>query len=747
MAQPDSDRPGAEAQRRFHEALSRVARDRGGDMPGPSTPYRVVFDNTLEVVMLLAPDGTVLDANRAALDVARAGRDALLGLPLWEHPCWRHDDATRRQLRASVNAASQGLVVHHELRFTSAGGNAVVSDFSVRPLVDEAERAVLLIAEARDVTASRLVEDALRASEQRLERIVSLAGDAIITLDDERRVVLFNESAGRIFGYDPHEVVGRPLDDLLPEGLAPAHDGFIAAFAASGVASRRMGERRQIFGRRRSGEIFPAEASISQLDAGGRRFFTVVLRDVTERWLADQEKSALLRDAELARAEAESASRRVELVFAASGALAESLDVEETLRRLPTIVVPELATMCVLDLLAPGGELHRLHVLHADPGRQLDAERLASFVRDISTPSFARETLLTGRSSLVTHATGEELQRVTSGDEHLALLRDLDPRSFLSVPMVARGRVLGAITMVRCGDGAPAYAPDDLALAEVLASHAALAVDNARLYHDAQRTTRLRDEVLGVVSHDLRTPLSVIAMCASALNDGPPSAPERVRELSSIIHESTGWMQRLVSDLLDIASIEAGKLSMELEPTDVSAILARAREMFAHAAADGSLRLEVEVSEPLPRAHADGERVLQVLANLVGNAIKFTPPGGRVRIRARDAGDALELAVEDSGAGIPEADVPHLFDRFWHAGRPGAVRGTGLGLAIAKGIVDAHGGRIRVETARGAGTTFTFTIPVARQPAAPRPAMPRGAAPALNPRAPPRPADEPAAGA
>lgn len=372
---------------------------------------------------------------------------------------------------------------------------------------------------------ARLQEE-LRLANAKFAGVVGIAADAIIAIDDAQRIVLFNHGAEQIFGYAPNEIIGQPLTVLLPEGVRGAHTAHVLDFEASAVNARHMGARRTIQGRRRSGEIFPAEASISKVDLGKTKLYTAVLRDVTDR-------ARLLKAEQLARATAEAA-------------------------------------------------------------------------------------------------------------------------------------------------------------------------------------VRARDGVLAVVSHDLRNPLSAIAMCSTTLLEQPPEDVKVRNELLSMIGQSVDWMNRIIQDLLDIASIEAGKLSIYIESTDVRSLIAQARPTLDALAA--SHRLEVTVAEGLPPVSADAERIAQVLANLVGNAAKFTPPGGVIKLHAaREPGMGVCISVRDEGSGISAADLPHIFDRFWHARGSSVKRGNGLGLAISMGIVHAHSGMLWAESDAGHGAAFHFTLPEDRQ--------------------------------
>ena len=543
------------------------------------------------------------------------------------------------------------------------------------------------------------------------DRIISIAADAIISIDERQRITMFNRGAEQIFGYAASEVLGRPLDILLPEGVGPSHAESVQQFAAGPISSRLMGERSQVFGRRKTGEVFRAEASISKIDVAGQLHFTAVVRDVSERWQREQERVQLLELANRAREDAERDRARVAFLAELSDALSASLEYDELARTVARLAVPRLATFCMVDVVTDAGGVRRVEVQHADPAARPATDYLRRVTLREDHAYLTKRAIESGEPEFTTPVPDTRLVDSAQDAGHLAALRALALDALFCVPVIARGNTLGAIAFGRTASSAP-FTSGDRDLCVEMARRVALAMDNARSYRRAQEAARQRDLVLGVVSHDLRNPLSAIGMCVTGLEHGANDDPAERAEILATIRASTNWAQRLIADLLDVSSIEAGRLSFEPHSTDPTVLAKRAAEVFEAEAATRSVRLMVDVPETLPLVMADESRVLQVLSNLLSNAMKFTPPGGSITVGARSIGDSVAFSVRDNGPGIPPEEVPRLFDRFWRARRGDEGRGTGLGLAIAKGIVDAHGGQIEVDTAPGVGATFRFTVPV-----------------------------------
>ncbi len=393
--------------------------------------------------------------------------------------------------------------------------------------------------------------------------------------------------------------------------------------------------------------------------------------------------------------------------------VAASLDPRATLAGVARCAVLLFADVCLVEELDEDGTVLRRDIIFADARKE---DELAGRIEDALSRSATTHAAL-GRSPVPAGPNAATFDRVDeSGLAEPSAFRDAGLQSTMALPLVARGRRIGMLTFATQRAGHD-YSPRDLALAQKVASRAAVSLDNGRLYEAAQRATLAREQLLEIVSHDLRVPLATVIAGVDALLVAPPGIEERregSREVLEGISRGARQMNRLIEDLVDTAWVEGGRFSMaalaiEIAPQVTSAIEA-VRPLMTH----GSLVIDVDLPRDLPAVSADPARLQQVLTNLLANAIKFTPSGGTITVRARATGDTATLSVADTGRGIPAADLSRVFERFWQA--DGAAKlGTGLGLFIVKGIVEAHGGAVRVESTLGVGTTFSFTLPVAQR--------------------------------
>lgn len=397
----------------------------------------------------------------------------------------------------------------------------------------------------------------------------------------------------------------------------------------------------------------------------------------------------------------------------ASELLSSSLDHAVILRNLAQLAVPSIADICAVDELDDEGCCNRVAIAVAvgDTADEQLTAALRNYRPPADRPSLLSRALTSMRPELVPDISVLDRDPALDDAAHVSMLRALGVRSILVVPLVARGRALGALTLATAGSGR-VYTHDDRMLATDLARRGALAVDNSRLYNDAQQATRARDDILAVVSHDLRNPIHTIQLSASflleALAESPGAELPLVPQLN-VIRRAALRGNTLIQDLLDVTRIETGRLPIEPFGISAPALLTEIVTEMLPLVGEKEIVLESIWHGPTALVCADRQRIGQVFSNLVGNAIKFTPHGGRIVLGGELKAVMVEFSVTDSGSGVPVAHIPHLFDRFWQA-KSTARQGAGLGLSIVKGIVEAHGGSVAVTSVVGEGSTFRFTL-------------------------------------
>ena len=604
--------------------------------------------------------------------------------------------------------ALQGELSSYEGPYRTPSGQDWWISLRCSPLRDGEGRVVGGVGVVENVTEQRRAEQALRDQALLLDTLA----DAVLVMDREGRVTECNPAAERIFGYERAEMIGR--------AVVVFHDPDVRPWLEERIREhlRREGRwRGEIPIVRKDGvsRVIEAVVVVHRNAQGEIASIVGVNRDVTERKEVERERAFLLQREQLARTEAEKAERKARFLAEASELFATSLDYEATLRSLTYLVIPRLADSCITYLLDELGEVARLEPAHVEPLREQQLrERLrqAPARLELLIPPVAH-VLRSGQPLVLPEVSGELLRALPDDPAHQSIAETIGLRSLLVVPLRTRGRIIGALSL---GAGAHrrAYDADDLVLAEELARRAALAIENARLYQQTQQEVRAREQVLRIVSHDLRNPLSTIVLNASAILDlYPATAPldPWIREQVEAVMLSAEQMNRLIRDLVDVARIETGGLSVERIPHSVGALMRNVARVFQPLAAEQSIRLETQLAQEPLEAWMDYDRIHQVLSNLIGNALRFTRQGGQIRVRSELCGAEVRFSVSDTGAGIAPEQVKHLFTRDWqvHSTRRG---GAGLGLTIAKGIVEAHGGRIWVESVVGQGSTFHFTVPM-----------------------------------
>jgi signal transduction histidine kinase len=545
-------------------------------------------------------------------------------------------------------------------------------------------------------------------SAEELEEVLRLAADPITVQDATGRLVYANEAAARQMGFaTAGEMLAAPIDqliggyELLDEGGQPLPaDSLPGRRALRGEA-----EPAAIVGFRLTGEA-DTRWSIVQaapvLSDGAVRYVINAFQDVTRLKHTDD---------------------RLRILADAGAILADSTDYQATLQALAELVVPLLADWCVVDVVE-ASEVRRIAVAHPNPAKRAmmqDLER--RFPTNPDAPGGVREVIESGKSRIISSIPDGMLEAAAQDAEHLELLRGLGLRSAAVVPLIARGQVLGAMTLAGAESG-HTYREEDRGFLEDLGRRAAVAVDNARLLHEAKEAIRLRDDFLAMASHDMRTPLQAIlsnVQLATRRIDGVgPDAPaerrEALRENLERAEQTTHRLSSLVGDLLDVAMLRSGReIGMEMGQFDL--VEAARRIADAHQSTAPGHRISVQ-GPPAVTVHSDRVRFERVLDNLVANAVKYSPTGGDVILELGEDDSTVHVAVRDHGIGIPAAELHSVFEPYHRGSNASTMRGIGLGLSGARAVIRQLGGELTANSTEGAGSTFVVRLP--REPRADR---------------------------
>lgn len=540
-------------------------------------------------------------------------------------------------------------------------------------------------------------ERAARLTLEQNSVILKNIADAVTAMDGRGRMVYANDAALELLGFER-------LQDLLDRSssnLAAAFEMLDESGAPFDV--KKLPNRRVLDGEPQ------AEAVVRWRRRGDRR----------DRWTMVKSRPVHGSDGKLLLVinimhdftERRSAEERLALLAEASRLLTTSLDYQTTLERVARLAVPVLGDWAAVHMVE--GRNVRRWGFHRDPDVQALFKLSTEKPRSVDERSALPPALFGDGAAMVNDVTDEMIRQTVRGDDELAFVKRMGAGSGMSAPLAVRGEIFGCISVMAAERGR--YDASDLSLLEDLAHRAALAIDNTRVYRRAQEAAEVRRDLVAVVAHDLKNPLNAITVAAALIGKQAPAGGEgeRLRRQATLVSGAAERMNRLIHDLLDVSAIDAGRLELERAPLQVGALVTEAIELMTPMAHEKQLALEREIA-PADEALAiegDRERLLQVLTNLLGNAVKFSEPQRRVRVGVRRGDGEISFVVADEGPGIAPEHLPHLFDRFWRV-RGSRRDGTGLGLWIVKGLVEAHGGRVGVDTALGKGSVFSFTVPL-----------------------------------
>ncbi|MFL5555335.1 MAG: PAS domain S-box protein [Gemmatimonadaceae bacterium] len=674
---------------------------------GPGHLLLATFEQAAVGIAHLTLNEDWISVNQRYCEITGYTREEILNLKVEDlsHP---EDAAASVEFMRRIRA---GELPEYKIekRYLRKDGSVVWVNLTVSIVRSALGDPLYLVEFIEDITQRREAQSEASRSLSLLRATLESTADGILVVGLDGKILSFNQKLADMWDI-PAEIFGcgdeqRALSAALDKLVDP--DAFMTKV---NDLYRRPEETSYDVLELKDGRTFERYSQPQRIeDRPVGRVWS--FRDVTARRRAEEQAHALTRE-QAARKEAESAQKRATLLAEASRVLSASFDYQTTLAALVRLTVPALADYCALDIVETEDKFERIGEAHVDPAKSLLLKEVATFPRSALT---ARHPLIrvitTGEPVLEAEISSAFIRQSFAEAGQRAVVEALEPRSLICVPLVASGRPLGALTLVTSGSGRR-FSIADLSLAVDIARRAAVVVEHARLYNEAQQATKARDDVLAVVAHDLRNPLNTVSMAVSLMLESTP--PERVQERRQveIVRRAADRMNRMIQDLLDVKRMESGRLTIELKPEEPGSLINDTVDMLRPLAAGTGIMLDTALDDDLPCVVADAARIQQVLSNLVGNAVKFTPRNGRITVSAERIDGEVRFGVIDTGPGIPAEQVPHIFGRFWQA-RASDRRGIGLGLAIAKGIVEAHNGRIWVESHVGLGSTFYFTLPSA----------------------------------
>jgi PAS domain S-box-containing protein len=694
-------RLGPAVQRELQEAQVRQARRQAEAALRESQAwYRSLVETSPDAIIVTDLKGELLMANQRAVELRGCERvEDLLGRVVFDFLVPKD---RRRALDDARKIVETKGVRNLEYTMLKEDGSLLAVELSTSLITNAGGDSTAFIGVLRDVTERVRVQEEIRYLKEFNEGIVQTMAEGIVVQDARGILTYVNPAAAALLGYTPDELIG------LPAMTITAPDQHHKLAAADERRLRGEADRYELDLVCKNNKRIPALISGSpRFDPDTGRFAgtIAVFTDITELKQAEEELRLRNRDLDLLNR----VSRALSVIFDQDQLL---LSILSEVRRVFDVAATSLwlidpATGELVCREATGPHREAVRGWRLAPG-----EGIVGWVADHGESLIVPDTRIDPRHF-----------------ERVALQVGLGVRSLLTVPLRARKDVIGALQVVHTE--VDRFGPADLTLMEPLAATAAIAIENARLFaREEQRASELayaleqqreldhlKDQLIQNVSHELRTPLGLIQAYAQLLANGElgdlqPGQYEPV----AVIARRTKMLAKIVEDLTAILETETHKSRREL--VDLADLATRLLVDFRFAVEEAGLTLQVQVEPDLPPVYGDPTHLTQVLDNLLGNALKFTPTGGAVTVSLTRKDDSLALDVSDTGVGIPADQLERVFERFYQVDGSMSRRfgGAGLGLALVKEVVDAHGGSVELESEVGRGSTFRITLPYVADP-------------------------------
>jgi PAS domain S-box-containing protein len=686
--------------------------------------FRLLVESVQDyAVFMLDPEGRVASWNRGAERIKGYSAEEIIGQhfsrfyqedairrgwPDYELKVARaegrfEDEGWRVRKDGSLFWANVVITALFDEQGTLRGFAKITRDLTEKKRSEESERRLLVEKAARQaaeesetklrssIEARQRAEGALRESEEKLRLLVDTIPQLAWMTDPDGKVVWFNRRWYDYTGSAPETVLGEGWKSIVDPAVLPS------------VADRWEHSIR-------TGEPFDMVFPIRGAHGEWRSFLTRgrPLRDEQGRILYWFGTNTDITD----RKRAEQTAR---FLADASAALSVLVDFDSTLQKVASLAVPHFADWVCVDVLENDGTLRRVAVAHVDPHKvQLARELHRRFPPDPQQRHGTWEILRTGKPELTSEVTPERLEESISDPELLATVRSLGLKSYIAVPLQVRGRVLGVISFMTAESGHH-YDETDLAVAEDLASRAAIAIENSQLYRELRDADLRKDEFLATLAHELRNPLAPIRNGLEVLKLSASDDP-MATEVHSMMDRQLTQMVRLVDDLLDVSRITRNKLELRKTDTTLAAVIQSAIETSRPVIEQARHELIVSLpSESVP-IQGDPVRLAQVFSNLLNNSAKYTEPGGQIELSAAREGGIVVVRVKDTGLGMPAESLPFIFEMFSQVDRhtERSQGGLGIGLGLVRRLVQMHGGTVEARSeGLGKGSELIVRLPLA----------------------------------
>lgn len=650
---------------------------------------RLLADTIPQLAWMAAPDGNVFWYNRRWYEYTGTTPEQMQG---WGWQLVHDPDMLPSVLEHWKSSIDSGEPFEMEFPLKSADGRFRTFLTRVNPLKDGDGQVVYWFGTNTDIAELREARDALFTSEERLRLALDAGQMGVWDWNVRTGELQWSESLEPLHGLDPGTFGGTfdHFQQLIHrEDREAVNTAIRQALEISGefyVEFRNLRKNAGIHWIAGSGKVYPGD------DGKPLRMIGIGL-DVTQRKRAEQ-TARFLADA--------------------SAALAVLVDFDSTLQKVSSLAVPSFADWSTVDLAEADGSVRRVSVSHVDPAKvQLAHEIHRRFPPDPAAPQGVWNILRTGKSEIISEITDELLVRSSKDDEMLGIIRELGLRSYIGVPLTVRGKTLGVITFINA-ESDHRYDLTDLAVAEDLASRAAIAIENSQLYQELREADQRKDEFLATLAHELRNPLAPIRNGLQVMRLAG-DVGEMVEEARSMMDRQVTQMVRLVDDLLDVSRITRNKLDLKKKRVTLETIIQSAVETSRPLIDEAGHTLTIHLPPTPIYLDADLTRLAQVFSNLLNNSAKYTEPGGRIVLTGELSGDEVAVRIRDNGLGIPAEALPQLFKLFSQVdcNMERAQGGLGIGLTLVQRLTQMHGGAVDARSdGPGQGSEFTVRLPV-----------------------------------